>query len=140
MTTIDSHRDAAAPAGRRILLVDDNADLARSLTELLQQEGHQVAMVTDPLAAFDLAGRTSPDICILDIQLPNMDGYELATRLRELPATRNAVFIALTGYGWDHDPRRSREAGFAHHLVKPVDTARLTSIVAGLTSSPPSGS
>jgi len=131
MTTNASHRDGAAAAGRRILLVDDNADLAQSLSELLQQEGHHVAMVTDPLAAFDLAGRTAPEICILDIEMPNMDGYELARRLRELPATRNAVFIALTGYGWDHDPRRSQEAGFAHHLVKPVDTARLTRIVAG---------
>lgn len=131
MTTIEpSQQEDVAPARRRILLVDDNAELAQSLKELLEQEGHLVAMVTDPLAAFDLAGRMSPDVCILDIEMPHMDGYELARQLRELPATRNAVFIALTGYGWDHDPRRSREAGFAHHLVKPVDTARLTSIVA----------
>jgi CheY-like chemotaxis protein len=136
MTTIESQRAGAAGSpGHRILLVDDNADLAQSLKELLEHDGNQVAMVTDPLAAFELARRTSPEICILDIQLPNMDGYELARRLRELPATKDAVFIALTGYGWDYDPRRSREAGFAHHLLKPVDTARLTSLIASVPSS-----
>jgi len=141
MTTVDPAKaSVAVPTGRRILLVDDNADLAQSLKERLEQEGHQVSMVTDPLAAFELAGRTAPEVCILDIEMPVMDGYELARRLRELPATRNALFIALTGYGWDHDPRRSREAGFAHHLLKPVDTARLTGIVAGLPSSRSSGS
>jgi len=140
MTTINPHQGGDGSAARRILLVDDNADLAQSLKDLLEQEGHQVAMVTDPLAAFDLAGRTSPEVCILDIELPNMDGYELARRLRELPATRNALFIALTGYGLDHDPRRSHEAGFAHHLLKPVDTAQLTRIIAGLPSPSRSGS
>ena len=114
---------------KRILLVDDNLDLAQSLKQLLELEGHQVAMVTDPLTALELAARAAPEICILDLELPIMDGYELAKRLRELPATKNAMLIALTGYGWDHDPRRSREAGFAHHLLKPVDTARLTRIL-----------
>ena len=118
-------------SAKRILLVDDNPDLAQSLKELLELEGHQVATVTDPVAALELARKAAPQICILDIELPIMDGYELAKRLRELPAARDAMFIALTGYGWDHDPRRSLEAGFAHHLVKPVDTAGLVRIVAG---------
>jgi len=121
-------------SAKRILLVDDNPDLAQSLKELLELEGHQVATVTEPLAALELARKAPPQICILDIELPIMDGYELAKRLRELPTTKDAMFIALTGYGWDHDPRRSLEAGFAHHLVKPVDTTRLTQIVAGGSS------
>jgi len=121
----------ASASAKRILLVDDNPDLAQSLKELLELEGHQVATVTDPVAALELARKAAPQICILDIELPIMDGYELAKRLRELPAARDAMFIALTGYGWDHDPRRSLEAGFAHHLVKPVDTAGLVRIVAG---------
>ena len=129
MTNLDQ-TPKAAPARRRILLVDDNVDLAQSLKELLELEGHQVDTVADPLAALDRAQTMAPEICILDIELPIMNGYELAKRLRELPQTKNALFIALTGYGWDHDPARSSEAGFAHHLVKPVDTARLTRIVA----------
>jgi len=121
-------------SAKRILLVDDNPDLAQSLKELLELEGHQVATVTDPVAALEQARKAAPQVCILDIELPIMDGYELAKRLRELPSTKDAMFIALTGYGWDHDPRRSLEAGFAHHLVKPVDTARLARIVAGGTT------
>lgn len=133
----DALRDPAQEtARRRILLVDDNADLAHSLEELLQLEGHEVAMVTDPLAALELARQTAPDVCIIDIQLPIMDGYELARRLRELPATKDAMLIALTGYGWDHGPERSREAGFEHHLSKPVDTAQLARLVAGQKISP----
>lgn len=121
----------AGPPGRRILLVDDNPEIAQPLKELLELEGHQVATETDPLAALQRAETLVPEICILDIDMPVMDGYELAKRLRELPGTKDAMYIAMTGYGWEHDSWRSQEAGFAHHIVKPVDTARLTRIIQG---------
>lgn len=123
----------ATPAGRRILLVDDNPEIARPLRELLELEGHEVATETDPVAALDRAREMAPEVCILDIDMPVMDGYELARRLRELPGTKDATYIALTGYGWEHDSRRSHEAGFAHHMVKPVDTTRLTRLIQGAT-------
>ena len=134
MTTPDAAlREAIPPTPprRRILLVDDNLELAQTLKELLEGEGHQVAIAIDPLAALEMAGKVTPEVCILDIELPIMDGYELAKRLRELSATSDTLLVALTGYGWEHDSRRSQEAGFAHHLVKPVDTARLIRIVEG---------
>jgi CheY-like chemotaxis protein len=124
-----------SPNGKRILIVDDNPDLAQSLKDLLELEGYHVATATEPVAALDLARTMAPEVCILDIELPIMDGYELARRLRESPATEHAMLIALTGYGRDHDQGRSREAGFDHHLVKPVDVALLSRIVEGSTSS-----
>ena len=126
----------AAPAGRRILLVDDNPEIAQPLKELLELEGHQVATETDPLVALQRAHTLAPEICILDIDMPVMDGYELAKRLRELPRMKDALYIAMTGYGWEHDSRRSHEAGFAHHMVKPVDTARLSRLIRGASVEP----
>jgi signal transduction histidine kinase len=120
---------AARP--RRVLVVDDNSDAAELLKETLEAMGHEVAMATEPVAALDLAARFIPEVAVLDIGLPVIDGYELAARLRAAPATRSCRLIALTGYGQEHDHLRSREAGFEQHLVKPVDVDRLLALVAG---------
>lgn len=116
-------------ASRRLLVVDDNADVAESLRDVLKTAGHTVEVATDAVTALDLASEFAPEMAILDIELPVMDGYELGLRLRALPRSSECLLIALTGYGQAHDQRRSRESGFQHHLVKPVDIDRLLRIV-----------
>ncbi|HVL77620.1 MAG TPA: ATP-binding protein [Noviherbaspirillum sp.] len=130
-------KDAAGPAGAparrvvplRIMVVDDNEDAAHSLAMLLGAEGHQVSTAARADAALALAREQAPQVCLLDIGLPGMDGYELARRLRALSQTRDAMLIALTGYGQPQDRARSFEAGFDHHLVKPAEIRRLLDLV-----------
>jgi PAS domain S-box-containing protein len=119
----------------RLLVVDDNRDAADTLSALLRAEGHAVRVATDPYSALDMAAAEPPDIYVLDIGLPDMDGYALSRRLHGQPATASAVFVALTGYGQAHDRALSQEAGFDHHLVKPLDMQRLRAIIAGLPAS-----
>lgn len=121
----ESERDHKAATPRRVLVVDDNVDAALSLSRLLQAAGHEVEAVHDGLAALASAPQLRPDVILLDIGLPGIDGYEVARRLRSQPETRCAVLVALTGYGQDEDRRRSQEAGFDHHLVKPVERGSL---------------
>ena len=121
---------AAAGVCRRILLVDDNADAAQMLAMFLDMAGHEVMVEHAPLAALERAEQAAPDVCILDIGLPDMDGYALARRLRELPATAGALLVALTGYGQERDRQQAMEAGFDHHLVKPVPTGDLLALIA----------
>jgi signal transduction histidine kinase/integral membrane sensor domain MASE1 len=122
---------AAAP-GKRVLLVDDNVDGAESLALVLRQSGHDVVAVHDGPAALAEAGRGAFDVALLDIGLPDdMDGYEVARRLRAGGAGPR-VLIALTGFGQEDDHRRSRAAGFSHHLVKPVDPRELAQLLAAL--------
>ncbi len=109
------------PSCRRILVVDDNVDAAESLRILLSLEGHKVQLAHDGLAALRVAEEIQPEVILLDIGLPRMDGYEVARRLRQLPEMEKVLLVALTGYGQDDDRRRSHEAGFNAHLVKPVD-------------------
>jgi CheY-like chemotaxis protein len=116
-------------AAKNILVVDDNVDVANGLGDVMEAAGHSVRVVTEAVKALELAREAPPDVVILDIELPVMDGYELANRLRALPQLGNCVFIALTGYGQAHDQRESREYGFHHHFVKPVDVDRLLKIV-----------
>ena len=114
------------PAERReILIVDDNIDAANLLAESLSALGHRTRVAHDGPAALRLAGELAPDVAVLDIGLPVMDGYELARRLREVPGAGGVHLIAVTGYGQSEDRRRSAEAGFDAHLVKPVHTERL---------------
>jgi CheY-like chemotaxis protein len=113
----------------RILLVDDNADAAETLGELLAVMGHEVRISFDGQRAIDIAAGFYPDIFILDVGLPDMNGYELARRLRALAPAGEALFIALSGYGQEHDRVLSRSAGFHHHLVKPVELGRLGQIL-----------
>ena len=117
--------------GRRVLIVDDNNDAADSLADLLRDVGHEVEVAYSPVAALKVVETFRPQVAVLDIGLPVMDGYELAARLRSNPATADCLLIALTGYGQSHDRIRSEEGGFQYHLVKPVDIAQLFRIVAG---------
>ena len=109
----------------RILVVDDNDDAANSLALVLRLEGHEVETAADGAAALSLLDRFAPEVAILDIGLPKMNGYELAGALRADPRTREVVLIALTGYGRDGDRRRALDAGFDEHLVKPVEFEKL---------------
>jgi CheY-like chemotaxis protein len=111
---------ATAPA-RRILVVDDNQDGARSLAKLLRLFGNEVRTAHDGRRALELAAEYRPQIVFLDIGLPGMDGLEVCRNLRRQPGLEQTLVIALTGYGQDDDRRRSQEAGFNAHLVKPVD-------------------
>jgi signal transduction histidine kinase/ActR/RegA family two-component response regulator len=121
--------DAAAYRPLRVIVVDDNEDAADSLATLLRAQGHTVAVDYTASAALRRARREAPDAMVVDIGLPDMDGYRLGALLRAEPATRNAVLIAATGYGGEQDRARARAAGFSHHLVKPVDMAALVRIL-----------
>jgi signal transduction histidine kinase len=121
-------RAKAAP-GKRILLVDDNEDAATSLGEFLRIAGHTVVVVNDPIAALAAVAELKPEVAILDLGLPVMDGYELADRLRKDPASAQTRLIALSGYGQDTDKARSRRSGFEQHLVKPVEMDELVEAV-----------
>jgi signal transduction histidine kinase len=110
---------------RRLLLVDDNEDALEMLGELLRAAGHEVSTATDGPAALAAASAFRPDVAVLDIGLPAMDGYELATRLRAQADGAPPVLVALSGYGQDGDRARSEAAGFAAHLVKPLDVEQL---------------
>jgi signal transduction histidine kinase/ActR/RegA family two-component response regulator len=118
-----------ASVRRRVLVVDDNQDSAELLRTMLRMAGHDVTIAHDPLAALALAARFAPEIAVLDIGLPVMDGYELAARLRQLPETAKCKLVAVTGYGQSEDRSRSERAGFATHLVKPIDIERLLQIL-----------
>lgn len=120
---------APSPDGRRVLLVDDNVDGVDALNSLLAECGHRVEAVYDPASALQVVGRFKPEIAVIDIGLPVMDGYQLIGRLRAALGDRACLFVALTGYGQDADRARSQAAGFDHHLVKPVDPARLLRLI-----------
>jgi CheY-like chemotaxis protein len=113
--------DLKYSSSRRILVVDDNVDAAQMVAMLLEALGHEVAVEYDPLQALATVREGRFDAFILDIGLPGMDGHELARQIRQLPGASGALFIALTGYGQDQDRQNSREAGFQHHFVKPVE-------------------
>ena len=124
-------RDHPAPVGRpmRVLVVDDNLDAAEMLAEWLGAIGHGVRVAADGPTALEIAAEFKPDVALLDIGLPVMDGYEVARRLREQPGCAKIRLIALTGYGQESDHDRSRRAGFEDHLVKPVDLDAITHAV-----------
>jgi signal transduction histidine kinase/CheY-like chemotaxis protein len=113
-------RLARSATGMRVLVVDDNVDAAGMLHEILSMLGHEPVIAHDGMTALDLARSFQPDIAMLDIGLPMMDGYELARKLRELPGGDKLRLIAVTGYGQETDRMRAHEAGFDHHMVKPV--------------------
>ncbi len=114
----------------RVLVVDDNIDAAETLGMLLNAIGYQIRTVHDGPAAVKAALEFHPNLVLLDIGLPRMDGYAVARQMRQQPLLRNVVLVALTGYGQEADRQRSQEAGFDHHLVKPADFAKLQQILA----------
>jgi CheY-like chemotaxis protein len=116
--------------GLRLLLVDDNIDAASTLAMCLEAAGHHVVVAHEGQRALEAALASRPQACLLDIGLPGMDGYELGRRLKNLPEAAGATLIALTGYGGERDREASARAGFAHHMVKPVDLDRLGVLLA----------
>jgi PAS domain S-box-containing protein len=127
--------EAGAPViagpSRRVLVVDDNHDAAEALALLLGLLGHQVRLAHDGPAALEAAEAQVPDVVLLDLGLPGMDGFEVARQLRTRAALRQARIVALSGYGQASDRQRSKEAGFDHHLVKPADVDALAAAIAG---------
>lgn len=117
---------------RIILIVDDNADAAQALSLILQKGGHQVTVANDGVAALHLAEKQHPEIALLDIGMPGMDGYELASRFKQHPKLREVKLVALTGWGQQEDRERSKKAGFDSHRVKPIDLTDLTQLLAEL--------
>jgi CheY-like chemotaxis protein len=127
----------AAKAGSlKVLVVDDNVDAAETLGLLLAAHGHEVVVEHEPLRALDRAKHSAPDVCLLDIGLPGIDGRELARRLRAQPETAGAVLVAITGYGQQQDREQAFAAGFQHHLVKPVDFDALARLLDEVQAAP----
>jgi CheY-like chemotaxis protein len=108
-------------SGKRLLVVDDNQDAALSLATLLRLQGHDVCVAHDGRSALTSFQSRSPELVFLDIGMPGMDGYAVARRMREIAGPKAVVIAALTGWGQEADRKRTAEAGFDHHLVKPVD-------------------
>jgi CheY-like chemotaxis protein len=111
----------ASESVRSVLVVDDNRDAADSLAMLLQFEGCTVSTAADGAAALDAFDRMQPEIVLLDIGLPDIDGYEVARRIRSRQGPRRTMLIALTGWGQEQDKRLAAQAGFDEHLTKPVN-------------------
>jgi len=121
---------------RRIVVVEDHADARAALEMVLHLDGHRVRTVGDGREAVEVILAEQPDVALIDIGLPGIDGHEVARRLRAAPEGRDLVLVALTGYGRPDDARRALEAGFDAHLVKPVDVDELSRVLARLGGRP----
>jgi PAS domain S-box-containing protein len=121
------------PTRKRVLVVDDNQDSAELMSLLLGFDGHEIRLAHDGQEAVDVAAAFQPDVVLLDIGLPRLNGYEAAARIRAQPGYR-PVLVALTGWGEEEDRRKSAAAGFDHHLVKPVDHDVLTKLISDIAS------
>jgi PAS domain S-box-containing protein len=128
----------AQPTGPslRVLVVDDNVDTVTTLAMLVQASGHEARTAYDGPAVLEAALDYRPHVVLLDIGLPGLNGFEIAKRLRQQPALQNAVLVAMTGYGQESDRKRSQEAGFDHHLVKPGDFGKVLQILATVSELP----
>lgn len=122
--------DQVPQVRRRILVVDDNIDSAESLAMMLELSGHDVATAHDGVEAIELAREFRPHVALLDLGMPKLDGYEAARSIRRQSWGQKIMLVALTGWGQQEDKRRSREAGFDAHLVKPIDFDALEELVA----------
>ena len=121
---------------QRILVVDDNRDAAESLAKILRLVGNDVEVAFDGAAAVTAAAQFSPDVVLLDLGMPTLDGYAAARAIRGSSAGNSVTLVAMTGWGRDTDRQRTREAGFDEHLVKPVDPVALLSYLSSLASLP----
>jgi signal transduction histidine kinase/DNA-binding response OmpR family regulator len=130
-TPVEPAQPKASASGRRVLVVDDNADAAESIAVFLRLEGHEVKTVSDGLQVLECMQVFAPQVAVVDIGLPGMNGYDVARRLRANRATAPALLIALTGYGQSEDFARSQAAGFDHHFVKPADPRTIQAVIAG---------
>jgi PAS domain S-box-containing protein len=117
------------PSSRKVLIADDNRDAAESLAVLLRMDGHDVTIAYDGPQALAMLAHTRPQVALLDIGMPGLNGYEVARRVRHGPLGRDVTLIAVTGWGQDRDKAQAREAGFDHHFTKPVDPARLSELL-----------
>jgi signal transduction histidine kinase len=127
-----TNADLATRTQRRILVADDNNDALESLATLLQLSGHEVYTASNGAVALESAEQHRPEVALLDIGMPKLDGYEVARRIRAQPWGQRITLVALTGWGQDSDRKRSQEAGFDSHLVKPLDLDKLTELLAAL--------
>lgn len=123
--------------GLRVLVVDDNEDAAEMLGEWLAQKGYETRVTQDAAGALQLAAEFQPHVALLDIGLPDLDGYELASRLRQIPGLADLHLVAVTGYGQESDRCMTREAGFQHHLVKPVTIEAIDAVLLAVPRSSP---
>jgi two-component system, chemotaxis family, CheB/CheR fusion protein len=123
--------DSVKLESRRMMIVDDNVDAADSMAMLLRLAGHEVEAAYDGPAALIAADTFKPEVLLVDIGLPGMDGYELARQMRLRPALTAALLVAMTGYGRPQDRREAAVAGFDHHLTKPVSLEALLAVLAG---------
>jgi PAS domain S-box-containing protein len=137
IATTQTRKTATAPSGvpatmvgRRILVVDDNQDSAESLARLLRMNGNATTTAFDGASAVDEAEQFRPDVVLMDIGLPRLNGYDACRRIRELPWGGEVLMVAMTGWGQDEDRRKSKDAGFDHHVVKPVDYSVLIRLLA----------
>ena len=125
------------PSSLRVLVVDDNVDTVTTLAMLVQESGHDVRTAYDGSAVLEAALDYRPNVVLLDIGLPGLNGFEVAKRLRQQPTLKNVVLVAMTGYGQASDRQRSQAAGFDHHLVKPGDFGKLLQILATVSELQP---
>jgi DNA-binding response OmpR family regulator len=125
--------EPAMPSGRRILIVDDNRDAADSLGLLLGLDGHDVRIAYAGRQALEVVKGFPPEVAILDLGLPDLSGYDLARLLRRDAQIQSITLVALTGWGQEEHKQRAREAGFDHHLTKPVDLDRLAAVISTST-------
>jgi signal transduction histidine kinase len=134
-----ARRSQAAAVCRRILVADDNSDALESLSEVLRLQGHEVFSAANGSLAVEVAERNLPDVALIDIGMPLLDGYEVARRIRAQRWGKRVTLLALTGWGQEADRRRSSEAGFDLHLVKPLDVAKLSELLANLPAGAANG-
>lgn len=128
----DPHPSSFIPhPSKRILVVDDNRDSATTLAMLLKLSGNETRTAYDGLEAVEMAANFRPDVVLLDIGLPKLNGYEACRRIREQPWSNSVMMVALTGWGQEEDRQKSSEAGFDAHMVKPVDLNTLKQLLDG---------
>jgi CheY-like chemotaxis protein len=116
----------------RALIVDDNRASAQTLTWMIELLGHETRMAHSGAEALRAGADFTPDIVFLDIGLPGMDGYEVCRALRQMPALEKTIFVAQTGWGTDEHRAQARDAGFQHHMVKPIDVKAVESLLSSL--------
>ena len=131
----DNKPNGLTTAARRILVADDNRDSADSLSMMLEMLGHQVSSAHDGLEAFETAKRSKPELVFMDLGMPRMNGYDAARLIRNEPDCNGVVLVALTGWGQEEDRRRSYEAGFDYHIVKPIDFSVVENLLKDLNGS-----
>jgi PAS domain S-box-containing protein len=132
---LDATKDAASMHALKVMVVDDNVDAAQMLAMFVEALGHRVFIEHGSLKALERAKAEVPDVCLLDIGLPDMDGNELARCLRDQPETAGAVLVAVTGYGQEQDRSNAFDAGFDHHFIKPIDSKKLAKLLGGVKPS-----